>query len=125
MLKPGDVVLVDFMGATGIKRRPAMVVSSDLYHAHRPDLILAVLTSQVASATAPTDHVLHDWTAAGLHSPSAFRAYFGMAIPLAVHRIGHLTSRDRPGSENACLAQWSRLRPGNSSRLAQPLLAAH
>lgn len=29
MLRPGDVVLVDFVGATGIKKRPA---------AHRPDI---------------------------------------------------------------------------------------
>jgi mRNA interferase MazF len=60
MPEPGDVVTVDFVGATGVKRRPAVVVSSRLYHAHRPDLILAVLTTQVATATAPTDYVLQD-----------------------------------------------------------------
>jgi mRNA interferase MazF len=32
MLKPGDVVTVEFPGAQGIKRRPAVVVSSDVYH---------------------------------------------------------------------------------------------
>jgi mRNA-degrading endonuclease toxin of MazEF toxin-antitoxin module len=32
LLKPGDVVVVDFPGVTGIKRRPAVVVSSDVYH---------------------------------------------------------------------------------------------
>ena len=94
MPKPGDVVTVDFVGATGVKRRPAIVVSSDLYHSHRPDLILAVLTTQVAAATAPTDCALQDWSAAGLHSPSAFRAYLGMALPSDVYRIGHLSSRD-------------------------------
>ena len=36
---PGDVVTVDFVGATGIKRRPAVVGSSGLYHQHRPDRI--------------------------------------------------------------------------------------
>ena len=53
MADPGDVVTVDFLGATGPKRRPAVVVSSALYHQHRPDLVLGVLTSQVARATTP------------------------------------------------------------------------
>ena len=30
----------DFVGATGLKRRPAVVVSSALYHPHRPDLVV-------------------------------------------------------------------------------------
>jgi mRNA interferase MazF len=94
MIKPGDVVTVDFVGATGVKRRPAVVVSSDLYHAHRPDAVLGSLTTQLASATAPTDYVLQDWAAAGLHHPSAFRAYFGMADVSAVQVIGHLSDRD-------------------------------
>jgi mRNA interferase MazF len=32
LLTPGDVVVVDFPGVMGIKRRPAVVVSSDTYH---------------------------------------------------------------------------------------------
>ena len=39
MVKPGDVVIVDFPGVTGIKRRPAVVVSTDTYHRTRPDTI--------------------------------------------------------------------------------------
>jgi len=31
--KPGDIVTVDFPGVTGIKRRPAVVLSSAAYHA--------------------------------------------------------------------------------------------
>jgi len=94
MPRPGDVVTVDFPGATGVKRRPTVVVSSDLYHSERPDLILGVLTTNTAGASASTDHVLHDWSQAGLRSPSAFRAYFGMALPSAVRVIGHLSDRD-------------------------------
>src|SRR5436190_707889 len=60
-----------------IKRRPAVVVSSPLYHQHRPDLISGVLTSQVSRATTPLDYVLADWASAGLRQPSTFRAYFG------------------------------------------------
>ena len=31
-LKAGDVVVADFPGITGVKRRPAVVVSTDAYH---------------------------------------------------------------------------------------------
>ena len=94
---PGDVVTVDFPGATGLERRPAVVVSSALYHAHRPDLVLGVLTSQIASATTPTDFLLQDWQAAGLNRPSAFRAYFGMVERGTVRIIGQLSEQDWPG----------------------------
>lgn len=95
---------VDFIGATGVKRRPAVVISSALYHAHRPDLILAVLTTQTTTATAPTDYILQDWAAAGLHRPSVFRAYFGMAIPADVRVIGHLSAHDWNGVQT-CLTR--------------------
>jgi mRNA interferase MazF len=72
MPAPGDVVLAPFAGPAGLKERPAVVVSSDLYHACRPDVILGFLTSQVAKATAPTDYLLQDWAAAGLRLPTAF-----------------------------------------------------
>jgi mRNA interferase MazF len=60
MLQPGDVVVVDFVGATGVKRRPAIVLSSDLYHTHHPEVVLGVVTTQVGAATTPTDYVLQD-----------------------------------------------------------------
>ncbi len=59
-MKPGSVVVVDFPGATGIKRRPAIVVSTAVNHAERPDLILAAVTTQTAKATAKTDYILQD-----------------------------------------------------------------
>jgi mRNA-degrading endonuclease toxin of MazEF toxin-antitoxin module len=62
---PGAIVVVDFPGVTGIKRRPAVVVSSPLYHRERPDVIFGIITSQIASATAASDYVLQDWKAAG------------------------------------------------------------
>ncbi len=58
MLKPGDIVTVDFPGVTGVKRRPAVVVSTADYQRHRPDVILGIITSQVADATTPLDYVL-------------------------------------------------------------------
>lgn len=94
MVKPGDVVVVDFPGVTGIKRRPAVVVSTDTYHRTRPDAILGLLTSQVAAATGPTDCVLQDWQAVGLRSPSAFRAFLATMPTVSLTTIGHLSGRD-------------------------------
>jgi|SRR5947209_10775007 len=95
MLKPGAVVTVDFPGVTGVKRRPAVVVSSATYHATRPDVILAVVTSQVTAANAPSDYVLQDWAAAGLRQPSAFRSFL-VTLPAAsvIAVIGQLSDRD-------------------------------
>lgn len=97
MPKPGDVVTVDFLGATGIKRRPVVVVSSDQYHRERPDTIVAVLTTNVAPATSSTDYLLQDWRSAGLNNESAFRSYFGMTHQSALRHIGHLSQRDWEG----------------------------
>lgn len=90
----GDVVTVDFVGATGIKRRPAVVVSSDAYHRERPDIILGVITSNTAAAASSTDCILVDWKLAGLRAPSAFRAYLGMAVQSAVRPVGRLSPSD-------------------------------
>jgi mRNA interferase MazF len=95
MLKPGAVVTVDFPGVTGVKRRPAVVVSSATYHSTRPDAVFAVVTSQVTTATTPSDYVLQDWAAAGLRQPSAFRSFL-VTLPAAsiVAVIGQLSDRD-------------------------------
>jgi mRNA interferase MazF len=94
MIKPGDVVTVNFPGALGIKRRPAAVVSSDLYHTNRPDVVLGLLTTQTTGATGPTDYALEDWSMAGLHNPSAFRAFLATLPATSVFVIGHLSNRD-------------------------------
>jgi mRNA interferase MazF len=94
MANPGDVVTVDFPGALGVKRRPAVVVSTEKYHKTRPDVILGLLTSQVGTATAPTDYVLQDWKGAGLSSPSAFRAFLATLPADSIKVVGHLSGRD-------------------------------
>lgn len=93
-LKPGDVVIVNFPGASGIKRRLAVVLSTDIYHTHRPDVIVDLLTTNIEAATAPTDYVLKDWEAAGLHFPSAFRSYILTLDDGTLPSIGHLSDCD-------------------------------
>lgn len=101
MIEPGDVVTADFPGVTGIKRRPCIVVSSQTYHQTRPDVTLGLLTSQVAGAVEPSDYVLQDWTAAGLHKPSAFRTFLFTLPAASITAIGHLTDRDWNGLQAA------------------------
>ena len=95
MYSPGDVVLVDFPGAQGIKTRPGIVVSSATYHVVRPDVVVAICTSNIAAAKTVTDYVLQDWASAGLRKPSAYRSYFEMFIVRDIQRLlGHLSDRD-------------------------------
>jgi mRNA interferase MazF len=94
MFNPGDLVTADFPGITGIKRRPAVVVSTPDYHHHRPDVILGIITSQTLSATTPMDYLLQDWAAAGLNRASAFRSFFVTLPATAVRLIGHCSERD-------------------------------
>ncbi len=103
-LHPGDVVTIDFPGVVGMKRRPAVVLSSPVYHRYRPDVIVGIVTSQVQQATAPTDYVLQDWSSAGLHRPSAFRTFLATLPASAATPIGRCSSRDWQGIV-ACLGK--------------------
>lgn len=94
MPKSGDVVTVDFPGAQGIKRRPAVVVSTDTYHQTRPDVILGLLTTQIDSATAPTDYILQEGASAGLRRSSAFRAFLVTMPVSSIKPVGHLSNQD-------------------------------
>jgi hypothetical protein len=94
MANPGTVVTLYFPGAVATKRRPAVVASTVLYQTTRPDLILGLLTADLDVATGPTDHVLQDWAAAGLHQPTAFRAYLVSRPENVTRTIGQLSDRD-------------------------------
>ncbi|KAB8317597.1 type II toxin-antitoxin system PemK/MazF family toxin [Tolypothrix campylonemoides VB511288] len=95
LFNPGDVVVVDFPGVSGIKRRPAVVLSSEVYHTSRPDIIVGLITSQTAAALGPTDYALQDWATAGLRVASAFRSFLVTLPPSANPvRIGCLSESD-------------------------------
>src|SRR5204862_4008241 len=104
MLKPGDIVTTNFPGANVTKRRPGIVVSTTLYHDTRPDVIVGAVTTNLAQATSPSDYILQDWSAAGLHKPSAFRVYLITFEQSDIHLIGHLSDQDWNGIMN-CLGQ--------------------
>lgn len=93
----GDVVAADFQGVTGIKRRPAVVLSSYIYHTQRPDVLLGLITTRFSNL-GTTDYILQDWAAAGLRSASVFRSFIITAFPSAnLILIGRLSDRDWNG----------------------------
>ena len=65
-MRPGDVVVGAFRGADTTKVRPAVVLSTELYHRHRPDIIVGLITTQRPKELAPTDCELRDWQQAGV-----------------------------------------------------------
>jgi mRNA interferase MazF len=101
-LKPGDIVVGAFPGAQLTKTRPAVVLSTETYHLHRPDVIVGLITSRIPSPLAPTDCALLDWKQAGLHAASYFRL-FPVTLPRQeVRLIGRLSNLDWE-SVRACL----------------------
>ena len=90
----GDVVTVDFPGITGMKRRPALTLSSATYHTARLDIIAGLITTQT-TGLGSTDYVLEDWQAAGLRVSSVFRCFI-VTLPKTANPvlIGHLSEHD-------------------------------
>lgn len=93
----GDIILVPFpfTDQTKAKRRPAVVISSRAYHAHRPDLVLMAITSQ-RRPTTWSDIQVGEWRAAGLLKPSAIKPVIAtLEQSLIIRRLGRLAADDR------------------------------
>jgi mRNA interferase MazF len=94
LFNPGDIVAVDFPGVTGVKRRPAVVLSSSVYHKEHPDIIVGLITSQTITLCS-TDCIIQDWKLVGLRVPSVFRSFF-VTLPPSTNPVfvGRLSDRD-------------------------------
>ena len=93
-MRPGDVVVGAFPGARITKIRPALVLSTEDYHRHRPDVVLGLITTQRPEPFAPTDCEIRDWKQAGLHAPSYFRLYLVTLAQREARVIGRLSDPD-------------------------------
>jgi mRNA interferase MazF len=81
----------------GVKRRPAVVLSSVIYNTTRTDVIIGLITTQTTSLGV-TDYTLRDWAAAGLRVASVFRCFIVTSPPSAnLVLIGHLSEHDWKG----------------------------
>ena len=93
----GEVVLVPFpfTDQSGVKKRPAVVVSSSAYNVNRRDLIIMAITSQVRTPPGFGEATVADWQAAGLIKPSVLKPVFTtIAQGLVVRTMGTLSTSD-------------------------------
>ncbi len=102
--KRGDVVLVPFpfSDQTMTKRRPAVIVSSNLYNNASSDIVIMAITSQIDKAAGIGECLIKDWQVAGLLKPSAIKpAISTIEQKLILKKLGSLSSDDLSSAENA------------------------
>jgi mRNA interferase MazF len=89
------LIPIGFTNHSGIKRRPAVIVSSDAYNSQSPDVMIASITSNVRAIRHPGDHLLQDWQTAGLLKPSLLQAKIATVETAIIgRRLGRLSRRD-------------------------------
>lgn len=94
----GDVVLVPFpfTDQSGTKKRPAVVVSSQSYNTHRPDIVIMAITSQIHQPLAYGEAMIANWQAAGLIKTSVLKPVFTtLEQGRVISTLGALTSADQ------------------------------
>ncbi len=95
----GDIILVPFpfTDQTTTKRRPAVVVSSDIYNNERPDIIIMAITSQLRLRDKMVETSVKDWQEAGLIKPSVIKPILAtIEKNLVLKKLGHLSKNDMP-----------------------------
>ncbi len=93
----GDVVLVPFpfTNQASSKKRPAVIISSGVYHQHHPDLIVMAITSQ-RIVQSFGEVMVSDWQGAGLLRPSAIKPVIAtLERHLVIKTLGHLSAQDQ------------------------------
>lgn len=96
------MVLVSFVftDQSGAKLRPALVISSDAYHASRQEVIIAAITSNVRRRLVG-DHRVADWKAAGLLFPSIVTGICRTIKQRAImRRLGSLARSDQVAADH-------------------------
>ena len=94
----GDIVLVPFpfTDQSAVKKRPAVIVSSDTYNSKRPDIIIMAVTSQMQSASYFGDIIVNNWQNAGLLKPSVIKPIFTtVEKKLIIKKLGALDNEDQ------------------------------
>ncbi|MDE2662462.1 MAG: type II toxin-antitoxin system PemK/MazF family toxin [Gemmatimonadota bacterium] len=100
--EPYDVVVVPFPFTDRLasRRRPALVVSSESFHAEHEQSILAMITTTRAGW--PSDVSIRRWREAGLHVPCRVRfKLFTLDHSLILRRVGGLAEGDREAAAKA------------------------
>lgn len=103
----GDIVLVPFpfTDQTTVKKRPAIVVSSDAYHRDRRDVIVMAVTSQARPGSAVGESAVERWQDAGLLKPSVVKPVLAtIDRDLILRKLGTLRDDDRGAVRSALSA---------------------
>ena len=103
----GDIVLVpfSFTDQSGVKKRPAVIVSGAAYNRARRDVVIMAVTSQIKPSGTFAEVIIRDWQAAGLLKPSAIKPVFAtIEQTLILKRLGQLSTRDQPALRKAIAA---------------------
>lgn len=91
----GDVLLVPFpfTDQTTTKKRPTIVISSDIYNQQKLDIILIAVTSQVSLQFG--EMLISDWSRAGLIKPSVIKPIITtLEKSLVLKKLGKLETPD-------------------------------
>lgn len=94
--KLGDIILVNFgfSEETGVKKRPALIISSNTYNQNRQEVIVMAITSNIKRVLF-SDSKIDKWKEAGLLYPSLvtgiIRTIKGNMI---IRKLGILTHQD-------------------------------
>ena len=95
--KPGDIVVVPFpfTDRSAVKRRPALVCSSEDFNRNSGHVVLAMVTT-AAHSRWPGDVPICDLAPTGLPAPSVVRwKLFTLDAALVLRRAGALSADDR------------------------------
>lgn len=94
----GEVVLVPFpfTDQSGVKKRPAVIVSSGGYNLNRRDIVIMAITGQVRIPLAFGEAMVVDWQAAGLIKASVLKPVFTtLEQGHVIQIIGALSASDQ------------------------------
>lgn len=95
LCEPGAVVVIrfQFTSQAAVKRRPAIILTDEIYHASRVDAIMMPLSSRAGGYYGDT--LLNDWKSAGLDVQTTAKGVIQTIERAAVEkRIGTLSTDD-------------------------------
>ena len=84
------------------KNRPALILSSDAYHASRQEVIVAAITSRIRDPLFVGDHLIVNWQASGLVRPSVVTGILRTVKNyIIVRKMGVMAAQDMDAVEAA------------------------
>ena len=95
--KKGVIVLVPFpfSDQTFVKKRPAVVISSDVHNGRSMDIVIMAVTSNTKNPIRIDECIIKDYNSAGLLKPSVIKpAISTIDKSLVLKKLGNLSSED-------------------------------